>query len=89
MYKLTLAAFALVTLGACSTDGPSLVPAPDRGWADSAWEDADDTDGDGVNDEDDCAPEDPYVFPGADEICNDGQDNDCDELIDGDDPACS
>ena len=40
-----------------------------------------DFDHDGVVDEDDCAPEDPTVFPGADEVC-DGKDNDCDTEVD-------
>ncbi len=37
-----------------------------------------DTDGDGVLDVDDCAPDDPAIYPGAEEICGDGLDNDCD-----------
>ena len=36
-----------------------------------------DTDGDGVPDEDDCDPYDPYVYPGMDDIPYDGKDNDC------------
>ena len=47
-----------------------------------------DYDGDGVVDEDDCSPGDPAIFPGAEEICTDGVDNDCDQLIDGDDGDC-
>lgn len=86
MRKLMLAAIALGALSACA-DGPMLLPAPDR--FDTAWERGDDADGDGVEDENDCAPQDANVFPGADEICNDGEDNDCDELTDGDDPACA
>jgi hypothetical protein len=40
-----------------------------------------DADGDGFNDEDDCAPEDPAVNPDAVEAC-DGADNDCDASTD-------
>ncbi|MGB0591324.1 MAG: hypothetical protein ACPGU1_16730 [Myxococcota bacterium] len=42
--------------------------------------DADD-DGDGVDDGDDCAPENPSISPEVEELC-DGIDNDCDEAID-------
>ncbi len=37
----------------------------------------DDADCDGVPDAEDCDPEDPYTYPGADEIPYDGKDNDC------------
>jgi hypothetical protein len=37
----------------------------------------------------DCDDDDPGVHPGAAEVCDDGVDNDCDGLADGDDPACS
>jgi len=47
---------------------------------------SDDFDGDGTVDTVDCAPEDPAVHPGADEICN-GIDDDCDGGID--DEGCS
>ncbi len=47
-----------------------------------------DFDGDGVVDEDDCAPQDPDIFPGAGETCTDGVDNDCDGWIDGEDGDC-
>jgi hypothetical protein len=36
-----------------------------------------DRDGDGVPDEDDCDPDDPWTYPGANEIPYDGKDNDC------------
>ncbi|MGB0592577.1 MAG: MopE-related protein, partial [Myxococcota bacterium] len=46
----------------------------------------DDSDDDGDPDESDCAPLDPAIHADADELC-DGVDNNCDGLIDGDDPA--
>ena len=36
-----------------------------------------DADGDGVGDDEDCAPDDASISPDAEEIC-DGLDNDCD-----------
>ncbi len=42
-----------------------------------------DSDGDGVPDDEDCAPLDVFVYPGAPETCN-GNDDDCDEEIDED-----
>ena len=47
-----------------------------------------DSDGDGVPDIDDCAPDNPAYHPGADERCN-GIDDDCDGAVDEDpiDPA--
>ena len=47
-----------------------------------------DFDGDGALDEVDCAPEDPTVYPGAAEVCDDGVDQDCDGLVDLLDPDC-
>ena len=45
-----------------------------------------DSDGDGVSNGDDCAPDNADVSPDAEEIC-DGIDNNCDGTVDGDDPA--
>ena len=43
-----------------------------------------DSDGDGVGDSQDCAPEDSRRFPGNGEICGDGIDQDCNDF----DPPC-
>jgi hypothetical protein len=49
-----------------------------------------DGDGDGVGLCDgDCDDADPAVGPGEDEACANGLDDDCDGLIDGDDPDCA
>jgi hypothetical protein len=44
-----------------------------------------DADGDGFDADQDCDDGDATVNPIADEICDDGIDNDCDDLIDADD----
>lgn len=43
-----------------------------------------DSDGDGVPDNQDCAPNDASVCPGHAEVCGDQKDNDCDNLTDED-----
>ncbi len=51
--------------------------------------DADDGDGDGWSVCDgDCDDDDETVHPTATEVCDDGIDNDCNELVDRRDPAC-
>ena len=51
-----------------------------------------DNDGDGYFSRstggDDCNDSDPNINPGAEEVCDDDIDNDCDGLGDGDDPDC-
>ncbi len=48
-----------------------------------------DADGDGFYESEDCDDSDSAINPVADEICDDGIDNDCDDLIDGDDDECA
>ncbi len=51
-----------------------------------------DEDGDGwstCDEPPDCADDNDGVFPGTDEDCHDGLDNDCDGLADADDPDCA
>jgi len=44
-----------------------------------------DFDGDGVEDAEDCEPEDPDIYPGAPDPFGDGVDSDCDGCLDGGD----
>jgi hypothetical protein len=48
-----------------------------------------DADGDGYDETVDCNEGDPNINPGAAEVCLDGIDNDCDNLIDAQDPFCA
>ena len=74
MRRLLMIALALSLLG-CGDDKPDETGSPDV-----------DADGDGVFASEDCDDGDAANFPGNEEIC-DGQDNDCDGLVDDDDDA--
>lgn len=50
--------------------------------------DTTDADADGYSAEVDCDETNPEVNPGATEVCDDGIDNDCDEVSDTDDSNC-
>ena len=59
-------------------DGDTSPPGPEDTGVDVTECDRDvDADCDGVADEDDCDPDDPFVYPGATELPYDGKDNDC------------
>ena len=49
---------------------------------------APDSDADGWDADEDCNDDDPYVHPGADEVCDNEVDDDCDGDVDGDDTDC-
>ena len=55
-----------------TTPGPSTT-----GYVTGACDETVDRDCDGVEDAADCDPDDPYTYPGADDIPYDGIDNDC------------
>ncbi|MCB9758571.1 MAG: putative metal-binding motif-containing protein [Alphaproteobacteria bacterium] len=63
-------------------------PPPDKGW-ETGVDSGVDADGDGFFLEDDCNDADATINPDATEVCDDAIDNDCDELVDGDDPDCA
>jgi hypothetical protein len=54
----------------------------------AAYPDEWDWDEDGQGNEIDCEPNDGLIFGGQDEACGDGIDNDCDGLVDLNDPEC-
>ena len=76
-------AFLLLLSGLLSGCGVEPAPAGADTGSDTAVEGAPDADGDGTPDGEDCAPEDPRVHPGAEEVCN-GLDDNCDGTIDAD-----
>ncbi len=47
-----------------------------------------DADNDGFSPPEDCDDTDQFVFPGAEEFCDNGVDDDCDGDVDGDDDEC-
>ncbi len=72
-----------VILTACDgAKGPGGSDSDTTG-SDTTHSDTTDSDSDGTPDADDCAPNDPAVHPGADELCND-VDDDCDGSTDED-----
>lgn len=78
----------MVTLGGCGTlalydgDDPDAAAADDGAAADAVGGDErdpdEDRDGDGVLESEDCDDEDDEVYPGANELCGDDRDADCD-----------
>ena len=87
MTRWAAATVLLALATGCAQGDFALVPA-DGEWGFDTGVAAQDADGDGWDDGDDCAPEDPYIAPDQEEICNDGIDNDCDALIDSADEDC-
>ncbi|MFN7133884.1 MAG: putative metal-binding motif-containing protein [Myxococcales bacterium] len=67
--RWVVALFLALAVGACNCGTP-----PAAGLIDN--------DGDGIESGLDCNDGDPAVFPGAEEACGDGKDNDCDGEID-------
>jgi len=67
----------MMVIGGCAEPGKDSSQSPD----DTDPSSMADADQDGSRDTDDCAPEDPEVHPGAEEVC-DGVDNNCDDQID-------
>lgn len=84
---------ALALAVACVTKSSDDDDTGSADGADGAADGADgtdvvDADGDGSPADEDCDDDDASVFPGADEVCDDGADNDCDASIDCNDDGC-
>lgn len=75
-----------ITLGPPSGDGGT--DAGTGGGLDGGSDAGVDGDGDGFLVPEDCDDTDPLVKPGAQELCRDRLDNDCDQLIDCADSSC-
>jgi len=76
---------ALLLLACATAPGDSDSPVPDSADTADTAEPPVDRDGDGSAAGDDCDDADASVHPGAAEVCN-GVDDDCDGLVDADDP---
>jgi hypothetical protein len=81
MRPVSLAAIALLVLGACRNDPDK--PDTDTIPIEDTAAEAVDADGDGFTSDEDCDDSDAAIHPGADELCND-VDDDCDGAIDED-----
>jgi hypothetical protein len=73
---------------ACDTDAPPLwyTDADGDGYGAGAGQGACDPPAGTVDNAEDCDDADPGTHPDADEVCNDGRDDDCDRLADDLDP---
>ena len=82
------AALYLIGLTQNDEDGDGVVEVDDNcmGASNPGQEDLDN---DTVGPPCDCDDSDPDVSPGAEELCSNGVDDDCDGLVDGDDPDCA
>jgi len=81
-----LLALSLIAVGCAGDDDDSAADDDDVVDDDSADDDSadgpTDTDSDGYLSETDCDDEDAAVHPGAEQVCDDNDDNDCDGIID-------
>jgi hypothetical protein len=93
MRGVLLSLFTVGLLAGCSCQDTGITGEPDA-HEDPVPEPGDepeppcwDRDGDGYEDEacggDDCDDSDPAIHPGADDVCLDGVDRDCDGIVDG------